>query len=66
MQIWHQFLKVLHLKYKFGQIGNNVIASSNLHKTFHASQFEDCEYKYGAIREYLHSNSNLRKCLSHI
>ena len=41
--IWHQFFKVLYLKYKFGEIGPSVIASSNLSKTFHTSQLKDRE-----------------------
>ena len=39
--IWHQFFKVLYLKYKVGEIGSSVIASSNLSKTFHTSQLKD-------------------------
>ena len=60
------YFKVLYLKYKFGQIRSNVIASSNLRKTSHISQFEDSEYKYDVRREFLRSNSSLVKCLSHI
>ena len=52
--------------YKFGQIGPNVIVLSNLSKASHISQFEDSENKYDVIREFLHSNSNLRKCLFYI
>ena len=49
IRIWHQYFKVLCLKYNFRQIGPNVIASSNLCITSHASQFEDRKYKYDMI-----------------
>ena len=50
----------MYLKYKFGQIGPN---TGQLEDT---SQLEDSKYKHDVIRELLHSNSSLGKCLSHI
>ena len=42
------------------------MASSNLRKTFLTSKLLSREYRYDVIREFLHSNLNFGKYLSHI
>ena len=42
------------------------MAASNLRKTFLTSKLLSREYRYDVIREFLHSNFNFGKYLSHI
>ena len=44
--IWHHYFDIIHLKYKFGQIGPKIRASLNLLEYSHTRKFEDSKCKY--------------------